>query len=117
MAKQLKIWDGTAWQSIANSLPALNEVNVSINSNITLDVQKRYFVNTSAARTLTLPSTAILGNEIVIIDATGSAGTNNITISRNDNLINGLSQDAIIDVNQDITTLIYTGSTLGWRLI
>ena len=134
MAKTVKIWSGTAWVDLGvkAALPpdyidstALNsalasykqEVNLAISANTTLVAGRRYFVDTAAARTLTLPASPTLGQEIVIFDATGSAGTNNITLSRNGNKINGLTEDAIIDVNQAITTVIYTGTTLGWSFI
>ena len=134
MAKRIKIWSGPDWQDVGVSaaLPtdyvdvtALNsalasykqEVNLTASSNITLVAGRRYFVDTAAARTLTLPASPTLGQEIIIFDATGSAGTNNITLSRNGNKINGLTEDAIIDVNQSVTTLIYTGTTLGWSFI
>lgn len=74
-----------------------------------------YFVDTTAARTLTLPASPTLGDTIVIYDATGTAATNNITIARNGSNINGVADNAIIDVNQASSTLVYTGSTLGWR--
>ena len=134
MAKRIKIWSGTDWQDVgvsaalppdyvtASSLSASllsykQEVNLAISANTTLVAGRRYFVDTAAARTLTLPASPTLGQEIIIFDATGTAGTNNITISRNGNKINGLTEDAIIDVDQSVTTLIYTGTTLGWSFI
>jgi hypothetical protein len=92
------------------------EINLSISSNTTLVTGYRYFVDTSAARTLTLPASPTLGQEIVIFDATSTAATNNITLARNGNKINGLTEDAVIDVNSAAAVLIYTGSTIGWRL-
>jgi lipoprotein-anchoring transpeptidase ErfK/SrfK len=133
MAKRIKIWSGTDWQDVGVSavLPpdyvdvtALNsalasykqEVNLTASSNITLVAGRRYFVDTTAARTLTLPASPTLGQEIVIFDASGSAGTNNITIARNGNNINSVADNAIIDVDKAAAVLIYTGSTIGWRL-
>ncbi len=72
-----------------------------------------YFL--TAARTLTLPASPTLGQEVVVIDATGSAATNNITILRNGGKINGLTEDAILDVNQGTSVFTYTGTALGWR--
>ena len=69
-----------------------------------------------SARTLTLPSSASAGDTIEVYDSTGTAGTNNITIARNGGKINGLTEDAIIDVDKSAAVLIYTGSTIGWRL-
>ena len=87
----------------------------AVSSNITLEDNNRYFVDTTAARTLTLPATPALGEEIVIYDASGQASTNNITVLRNGSKINGLEDDAIIDLDQSISVFAYTGATVGWR--
>lgn len=138
MAKLIRVWDGSAWQSVgvaaaqgptgatgptgptgptgatgASGAPAVT--NQSISSNITLVAGTRYFVDTTAARTLTLPASPSIGDEIQIFDASGTAATNNITISRNSSKINGLTEDGIIDVNQASSTFVYTGATVGWR--
>lgn len=129
MAKRIKIWSGTDWQDVgvSSALPPdyvtdtdllsyKQEVNLAISANTTLVAGRRYFVDTTAARTLTLPASPTLGQEIVIFDATGSAGTNNITIARNGNKINSLTENAIIDVDKAAAVLIYTGTAIGWRL-
>jgi len=87
----------------------------SISSNTALSSNSKYFVNTSAVRTLTLPASPSLGDEIQVFDASNLAGTNNVTISSNGGKINGSVQDAIVDVNGGAMVLIYTGSTYGWR--
>ena len=133
MAKVIRVWSGSEWVEVGvqAALPgdyvdtaSLNsalssykqEVNLAISANTTLIAGRRYFVDTTAARTLTLPASPTLGQEIVIFDATGTAGTNNITLSRNGNKINGLTEDAIIDVDKSAAVIIYTGSSIGWRL-
>lgn len=97
------------------STPALSVFGNSVSSNITLAAGKRYFVDTTAARTLTLPASPTLGDEIQVFDASNLAGTNNITLGSNSGKINGVVQDAILDTNGGATTLIYTGSSYGWR--
>jgi hypothetical protein len=92
------------------------EVSVAVNSNITALSGRRYAVDTTAARTITLPVAPGVGDEVQIMDATGTAATNNITVLRNGNKINGLLEDAIIDVDMDMASFVYTGSTVGWRL-
>ena len=87
----------------------------AVSSNITLVANYNYFVDTTAARTLTLPASPALGDTIVVYDASGTAATNNITIARNGNKINVQTEDAIIDVDQAISVFVYTGTTLGWR--
>ena len=133
MAKTVKIWNGTDWVDLGvkAALPpdyvdttALNtalasykqEINVSISANTNLVAGRRYFVDTTAARTLTLPASPAVGNEIVVIDATGTAGTNNITINSNNLKINGEVQNAIIDLDGGAALFLYTGSTYGWRM-
>jgi len=166
MAKLIRVWDGTTWQSVGTALPnalttdgtqtltnktisgasntltnipnnALTNSSITINgsavslggsttivtgptsssvsSNITMAANNNYFVNTSAARTLTLPASPTLGDTIVIYDASGTAATNNITIARNGSNINGVADNAIIDVNQASSTFVYTGAAVGWR--
>jgi hypothetical protein len=92
------------------------EISVSVSSNITALSGRRYAVDTTAARTITLPASPGVGDEVQIMDATGTAATNNITVLRNGNKINGLLEDAIIDVDMDMASFIYAGSVTGWRL-
>lgn len=134
MAKLIRVWDGTQWQNVGAALPysyiTINgsQVNLggsvtiptgptaqAVSSNITMAANYNYFVDTSAARTLTLPASPSLGDTIVIYDASGTAATNNITVARNGNNINGQSTNAIIDVNQSSSLFVYTGTTVGWR--
>jgi len=89
---------------------------VEVSSNITLAKDNRYFVNTSAARTLTLPATPALNDEIQILDASGTASTYNITVDRNANKINGGTVNLIIDTSGAWVTLLYTGATYGWKV-
>lgn len=89
--------------------------STAVSSNITLAANNKYFVDTTAARTLTLPASPTLGDEITVYDASGTAATNNITIARNGTNINGVADNAIIDVNQASSTFVYTGVTVGWR--
>jgi hypothetical protein len=115
MAKLIKVWDGSAWQEVAVAASLPSNFNVVLSGNSTLLAGRSYFVDTTAARTLTLPASASVGDVISVFDSTGTAGTNNITISRNGNNINGVADDAIIDVNQASSTFVYTGATVGWR--
>lgn len=104
----------TQWNIISGFKP---EVNSAISTNQTLAAGYRYFVDTSSARTLTLPASPSVGDEIVIFDSTGSAATNNITINSNSGKINGTVQNAIIDINDGVYSFIYTGSTKGWKFV
>lgn len=116
MAKNVKVWDGSAWQdlAVASFLPA--DFNVVLSGNSTLLAGRKYFVDTTAARTLTLPASASAGDVISVFDSTGTAATYNITINRNGGKINGTAGNLIIDINGGAATLVYTGSTYGWKV-
>jgi hypothetical protein len=105
---------GATGASGASGTPAVT--NSSISTNITLVSGTRYFVNTSAARSLTLPASPSVGDEIQIVDASNAAGTNNITVLRNASLINGIADNGVIDINGGAALFLYTGSTYGWRM-
>ena len=105
---------GATGASGAAGTPAVT--NSSINSNITLVAGTRYFVDTTSARSLTLPASPSVGDEIQIVDASNAAGTNNITVLRNSLKINGQSDDATIDISGGAALFLYTGSTYGWRM-
>jgi hypothetical protein len=100
--------------SLSTTVPLWSSVAVS--SNITLSKWNNYMVDTSTARTLTLPSSPSSGDEIHIFDVSGTAATNKITVASNSNKINGSVQDLEIDANNAAVVLIYTGSTYGWRV-
>jgi len=93
-----------------------NDAVYQIAADNTLLPNSRYFVNTTAARTLTLPSSPAVGAEIWIADQSNQAATFNITVNNGGSLINGVSDTLVVDVNGAIATLVYTGSTLGWRI-
>jgi hypothetical protein len=93
------------------------EINQTLSSDTALVGGYRYFVDTSAARTLTLPASPAVGDEIQLFDATGTGSTNNVTINNNSNKINGTLDSAIIDIDGFATVFVYTGSTYGWRMI
>ena len=76
----------------------------------------RYFVDTTAARTLTLPASPSVGAEVQIFDASNSAGTYNITIDPNSAKIEGVVEQYLIDVNGAAVTMTYTGSAFGWKV-
>jgi hypothetical protein len=73
-----------------------------------------YFVNTtSAAITVTLPSSPNAGDEVSIVDYAGTADTNNITITSNDN-INGAADDKVINYERGGVSMVYVDATQGW---
>jgi len=87
----------------------------AISANTTLVARTQYFVTTSSAWTLTLPASPVQGDEIRIFDASGSAATNNITVSPNGLNFQGSVQNGVLATAYGSVTLIYTGSTYGWK--
>ena len=100
----------TTWVAQTVGFPSF-----SISSNVTLASNNKYFVDTSTARTLTLPSSPSVGDEVYIFDASGTAGAYNITVNRNSNYINGSSSNLIIDINGGGASFTYTGGSYGWK--
>ena len=95
---------GTSWQSVKTS-------------NTTMVAGEGYFVDTSsAAITMTLPSSATQGDEVSVIDYAGTADTNNITIGRNSHKIQGSAADLTVSTERAGFTLVYVDSTQGWLL-
>lgn len=75
---------------------------------------KGYFVNTtSAAITVTLPSSPSAGDEVTIVDYAGTAITNNINITSSDN-INGSSSNVSINYTRGGVSIVYVDATQGW---
>lgn len=83
--------------------------NAAVNDRILCD-------STGGPFTITLPPNAtVLENDTLqVIDATGTFGTNNVTLARNNSLILSATDDIVLDVNGAVITLLYTGSTYGW---
>jgi len=71
----------------------------------------------SSAVTVTLPSSPTQGDEIRIIDATGNASINNITINRNGSNIQGAADNLIINTDRAAFGLVYYNATQGWLLM
>ena len=96
---------GAAWQAVITADPA-NAV-----------AGNGYFCNTTGgAFTVTLPTTATIGDFISFIDYAGTFDTNNLTIGRNGHNIQGTAADLTVGVERAGFTLVYVDSTQGWLL-
>ena len=74
-----------------------------------------YFIDTtSAAHTITLPSSPSAGDTVAIKDYAGTFGSNNLTIARNSSNIQGAANDSLISTNRASLTLVYVDATKGW---
>ena len=95
---------GTAWQSVVTGAT-------------TMVAGRGYFVNTtSSAFTMTLPSSASIGDTISIIDYAGTFDSNTCTIGRNSHKIQGAAADMTVTTERAAFSLVYVDSTHGWLL-
>ena len=89
-----------------------------VNGAYTASINDIIFVNTSAsAHTITLPASPVLGHKVLISDLSNNSSTNNITVGRNSEKIDGAEENFTIDVNNGSVEFIYTNTTYGWRTI
>ena len=99
------ITGGASWQAVITADPA-NAV-----------IGEGYFCNTTAgAFSVTLPTSAAIGDEISFIDYAGTFDTNNLTIARNSHNIQGAGSDLTVSIERAAFTLVYVDATQGWLL-
>lgn len=95
---------GTSWQAVKTS-------------GFTAVAGEGYFCDTtSAGFTATLPATPTLGDEVTFVDYAGTFDTNNLTVGRNSENIQGSAADLTVSVERAGLTLVYSGATQGWLL-
>jgi len=95
---------GTSWQAVKTS-------------GFSAAAGEGYFCDTtSGAFTVTLPGSPSLGDEVTIVDYSGTADTNNITVGRNSLKIMGSAADLTVAIERAAFTLVYSNSTHGWLL-
>jgi hypothetical protein len=74
-----------------------------------------YFADTtSAAFTITLPSSPSAGAVIGIADYANTFATNNLTVDRNGSPIGGVAANADLSTNGVSITFVYVDATQGW---
>ena len=108
--------DGTNWYDIF-SLAGLGEAWQDKSGAYTASDGDNLFVDTSGgAVTITLPASPSIGNQVKIIDSHGTAATNNITVGRNSQKIQGSAADLTISTNRAGIALVFYDSDNGWLL-
>ena len=69
---------------------------------------------TGGAITVTLPTSPSTGDEVSLLDARGTFNTNNLTIGRNGQPIEGAATDDVLSTAGQSITLVYVDATRGW---
>ena len=78
----------------------------------------KLFVNTSGgAFTITLPASPTVGDEVRFLDLANTFDTSNLTVGRNSEKIDGTTQDLTVATEGAAFSLVYSGSTYGWKLM
>tara|TARA_R100000951_G_scaffold75177_1_gene63370 strand:- start:103 stop:813 length:711 start_codon:yes stop_codon:yes gene_type:complete len=78
----------------------------------------KIFVNTSSsAFTITLPASPSVGDEVRFLDLANTFDTNNLTVARNSEKIDGATADLTVATEGAAFALVYSGSTYGWKLL
>ena len=116
-ADQVLTSDGTdiAWQDAASG--GLDwQSSVVTASTITVVAGRGYWINTTSnACTITLPSSASVGDELIFVDYARKWGTNAVTINPNSLNFQGYtSPNPVYNTDGQSVDLIYSGATQGW---
>lgn len=102
--------NGTTWTSAA--VPAGGLTYLYKTANYTAADKEGILADTTGgAFTVTLPATPATGAQVVVADAGGLWGTNNLTVGRNGSTIAGLAENLVCDINGVSVQLVYSGTT------
>ena len=86
-------------------------------STVTVEAGKGYWINTTSnACTITLPSSAEAGDQIVIVDYARTWGTNKVTLDSNGLNFQGNDDSYTVEytTNGQSVNIVYSDSTKGW---
>jgi len=91
---------------------------IYLTSSVTLTSNYKFSLDTTTEiLTATLPSTPDQGDEIELFDVAGTWNTNNLVVDSNTKYIEGYNDNLLCNVQYSLIKLVYTGSTVGWRII
>jgi len=109
--------NGTTWTS---SAPAAGGITYTVTktANYTAVANDGVLTNTTAgAFTVTLPASPSNGDQVIVADAGGTWGTNNLTVGRNGNNIADVAQDLVCDISGVSVQFVYNSSgTPTWEV-
>jgi len=108
-------WRGDgAWATPAGGI----SYTTTKTANYTAVANDGVLTNTTAgAFTVTLPASPANGAQVIVADAAGTWGTNNLTVGRNGNNIADLAQDLVCDISGTSVQFVYNSSgTASWEV-
>ena len=115
-ANQILTTNGSGVLSFADNSGGTSWVAVKT-STYTASAGEGVFANTTGgAFTVNLPASPSLGDEVSIVDYAGTFDTNNLTIGRNSQKIQGEAANLTVSIERAGLTLAFTDSTQGWLL-
>ena len=109
--------NGTTWTSAAPAAGGITYTTTKT-ANYTAAANDGVLTNTTAgAFTVTLPASPANGAQVVVADAGGTWGTNNLTVARNGNNIADVAQDLVCDISGASVQFVYNSSgTATWEV-
>jgi hypothetical protein len=107
----VEYYNGISWVSSGN----FSDIDITGNANV-LSWQRLWIDTTLTAITLTLPAAPYKGDTIKFFDLANTFNTNNLTIDRNGQKIQGDSDNMTVDIQGAAFELVYSGSTYGWKV-
>jgi hypothetical protein len=109
-------YNGTQWTGLGGGNPWQTHT-ADGSTALTVAANDRYFIDTTAgAQTVNLPASPLVGDQVSLLDLSGTFDTNNLTIGRNSLNIMGVAEDMIVSTENAAIQLVYTGATNGWKL-
>ena len=98
------IGGGIAWQS-----------SIVTGTTLTAVAGRAYWINTTSnVCTITLPSSASVGDQLIFTDYARKWATNNVTLNRNGLKFQGGTVNPVYDINGQSVDIVYSGATNGW---
>ena len=109
--------NGSTWQSTTPAAGGITYTTTKT-SNYTAVANDGVLTNTTAgAFTVTLPASPSNGAQVIVADAAGTWGTNNLTVGRNGNNIADVAQDLVCDISGASVQFVYNSSgTASWEV-
>jgi hypothetical protein len=109
--------NGSTWQSATPAAGGITYTTTKT-SNYTAVANDGVLTNTTAgAFTVTLPASPSNGAQVIVADAAGTWGTNNLTVGRNGSNIADVAQDLVCDISGASVQFVYNSSgTASWEV-